>query len=293
MSYVNENNTYFNGTFYYKKVMLKVFQERKNNILLNENNISLCNNNDILHILISSKLWEYPELKLEMENYAMELIKHHITNKDLYNKLNIFYTKHSIKPHLSKSRAKKRIKHIDRYIDGNVSNYLDIGCFDGSITYEVGKHFNLEKDNINGIDIQEYNNYENITFSKYDGSTLPYNNNNFNLITCYMVLHHIKKDNLNKLIKEIYRVMEKGGILILREHNVTNKYEEKLINYMHDFYDYVWDTKNMTYKKWENNYKTANNWTKILVDSGFKIKKKPYLNNTNNPFNTYMCSYIK
>ncbi len=44
---------------------------------------------------------------------------------------------------------------------------------------------------------------------------LPFNDNQYNLITCFGVLHHVP--NVSKLINEFYRCLDNNGYLILRE----------------------------------------------------------------------------
>jgi ubiquinone/menaquinone biosynthesis C-methylase UbiE len=143
--------------------------------------------------------------------------------KDKYNIANKLTEEGGIQRGLN--RVKSISKNILRFKPHfRPANYLDIGCFDGNITFAIGNYFNLQKSQINGVDIVEFNNRnKNITFAKYDGITLPYDDNSFDLITCLMTLHHIQNENLSKIMCEIYRVLKKNGIVIVREHN-TNGY---------------------------------------------------------------------
>ncbi len=51
-----------------------------------------------------------------------------------------------------------------------------------------------------------------------DGS-LPFNDNSFDLITCFGTLHHIP--NVSYVISELFRVLKQGGYLLLREPIVS------------------------------------------------------------------------
>jgi len=48
---------------------------------------------------------------------------------------------------------------------------------------------------------------------------LPFENNSFDLITCFGVLHHIP--NVSMIVKEFYRVLKSGGYLLIREPVVS------------------------------------------------------------------------
>jgi SAM-dependent methyltransferase len=44
--------------------------------------------------------------------------------------------------------------------------------------------------------------------------------NSIDLVTCYIGLHHIEPKQLNVFIRSLGRVLRKGGLLILRDHDV-------------------------------------------------------------------------
>ena len=48
---------------------------------------------------------------------------------------------------------------------------------------------------------------------------LPYKDNSFDLITCFGVLHHIP--NVSKVLSELFRVLEYGGYILIREPIVS------------------------------------------------------------------------
>ncbi len=112
------------------------------------------------------------------------------------------------------------------------------------------------------------------------------------------MLHHIAPKNLCILLSEINRVMKPNGIIILREHNVTNVNDGHSLDIMHNFYDYVWNDIGDTYQ-WKTNYKSHIEWSKLLFDNKFvpHVPANIYAGsieiNDRNPFMIYMCSYIK
>jgi ubiquinone/menaquinone biosynthesis C-methylase UbiE len=196
-------------------------------------------------------------------------------------------------------RATNRVKSIHHINIPQVTAYLDVGCFDGSITYEIGKYYNAKS--THGADIKQHKpTYDNIIFSLYDGKKLPYPDNTFDLITCLMTLHHVPVENLSLLISEISRVMKVGGVLILREHDLGHTHtslKSVVLDIMHDFYDYVWGLDLGSWLDSENqtNYNNSIHWSKLICGAGFKhhtkIKTNP--NPKFNPFGHYTISYVK
>ena len=276
--------------------------------------------------IVENYLWKYPELLKEMQIYIRSMLVKPDSNtilsnafefldninfyKDIRIKFQDISKKYNIQNNLgSNERGENRIKSIEKHIlckrQISPTCYLDIGCFDGSITKSIAKHFKLHKLQTHGVDILNYsldmnqpNYYNDITFTQYDGKILPYSDNSFDLITCLMMLHHINQENLCILLSEINRVMKPNGIVILREHNVTNVNDGHSLDIMHNFYDYVWNDIGDTHQ-WKTNYKSHIEWSKLLLDNKFvpHVPANIYTGsseiNDRNPFMIYMCSYIK
>lgn len=220
---------------------------------------------------------------------------------ELKKSYEVIKTKYSI-PNISTERGANRIKSIEKYVLRNApinpTCYLDIGCFDGSITSAIGQYFHLDKLQIHGVDIKSYEVstlYNEFTFSQYDGCKLPYSDDSFDLITCLMVLHHISEENMPILLSEISRVMKPGGVVILREHDVHKDSEKKALDIMHNLYDYVWNDITANDQQWGTNYKNNTEWTNLFISHNFNIYTKAsiFYNFNLNPTMSYFCSYRK
>jgi SAM-dependent methyltransferase len=258
--------------------------------------------------IIQHQLRKYPEALLVFIRFTELTIATNQPDSDIYSVLRRKYLELSEKYKIDavgadEQRGENRIKSITKRIDMrfHVSSYLDIGCFDGGITKAMGQYFNLNKMQTYGVDIKPYkDNYADITFAVYDGIQLPFSDSSFDLMSCLMTLHHIPKDNLELLLKEISRVMKPDGILILREHDVGHRQIElkhHVLDVMHDFYDYVWSNK---LGQWvsdigHTNYKTSVEWSELLLKYGFIEHTSPAINQSIqfNPFGHYICSYKK
>jgi ubiquinone/menaquinone biosynthesis C-methylase UbiE len=96
---------------------------------------------------------------------------------------------------------------------------LDIGCGGGEFIKILSKKYRRIK--IFGIDISEdaieiatkNNGNENISFIKSDIGKMPFENNYFDIITAFQTYYHW--DNIKNNLKEIYRILNNNGILII------------------------------------------------------------------------------
>jgi ubiquinone/menaquinone biosynthesis C-methylase UbiE len=133
------------------------------------------------------------------------------------------------------------LKKVHPDINRN-TKYLDLGSNNGGITLEFGKNLGLNKQNIYGIDVETYSQQKikplpGFIFSYYDGYHIPFHNQYFDLMTCSMVLHHIK--HLEIILKEINRVLKNNGLLLIKEHDADSEYMNWLIFLEHLLYDVI------------------------------------------------------
>lgn len=66
----------------------------------------------------------------------------------------------------------------------------------------------------------------NVDFRSYDGNTIPFEENSFDLIFTACVFHHIPPSLHGRLIREIRRVLSPNGFFILFEHNPWNPFTQ-------------------------------------------------------------------
>jgi ubiquinone/menaquinone biosynthesis C-methylase UbiE len=101
-------------------------------------------------------------------------------------------------------RTLKTINEITKiFYNKNISEnskFLDMGCGDGSfVNFLLSKKINAV-----GCDIDETN---------FENEKLKYLDESFDYVMLYSVIEHVQ--NTNNLLSEAYRVLKKGGIIII------------------------------------------------------------------------------
>lgn len=181
---------------------------------------------------------------------------------------------------------------IEKFIDTkSIKNYIDFGCGNCKFTESLGKELGLEKSQIFGTDTKDEFEDEwtknrhkrDITFKfNSEKNPIPFKIK-FNLITCMMVLHHIPKNILNKILQSFYDHLEKDGILIIKEHDCWDEYDHILFDLEHSLYiisnaKSIEDINNIKDKIFEQNTNFMNRfeWDYLLQKVGFKLVHYEY-----------------
>ena len=162
----------------------------------------------------------------------------------------------------------------------NVKNYIDIGAGDGAKTYYFGNLIGLGKEDIYGLDFTKFQSVEylvkrnkNISFVnlKKDDLKYPIKNNSFDLVSSFMVAHHI--EDLDLYFKEIHRILRKGKYFLLVEHNNFTGLDDMLADIEHSMYEIVYEQKpNYDFKKSEyTKYYDWITWSMIIEKFNFKL----------------------
>ncbi len=215
-------------------------------------------NNDIFRLLLQNKnmINEVINIIHKFSGINKEIIKNilindeKLVNKDdiIYSKLHHLYWNNNVQTSNSSyivKRAQRNAYKIKKIIPKNINIYnkdvfVDIGCGDGSITYELSKIYKFKK--VICVDVENWfdtytNKNKNINMVITDGHTINIKNNYVDVILCNHVLHHVI--NLDEILNEIVRIIKKNGILIIKEHNCYNKELSYKIDIYHSLYELV------------------------------------------------------
>jgi ubiquinone/menaquinone biosynthesis C-methylase UbiE len=109
---------------------------------------------------------------------------------------------------------------------GNLENIkvLDIGSGIGLTDQFLTNEFK----NLYGVDVSSgavenaKKRNPDVRYTAYDGSRLPFNDDYFDMAFAINVMHHVEPSSWNNFIDEMKRVLKKGGIMAIFEHNPIN-----------------------------------------------------------------------
>ena len=110
---------------------------------------------------------------------------------------------------------------------------LDVGCGVGLMSRYVGEHFG----ELHGVDIapgvveRAAENFPRGKFQLYDGKSIPFDQQSFDVAFTVCVLHHVPPAQWPSLVAEMARVLKPGGLLYIFEHNPYNPLTRRAVNH--------------------------------------------------------------
>lgn len=234
--------------------------------------------------MITNILYKYTKIK---KPHKWLRSNNHKPDRKIYSDLSkINHTANNTSNRLDSTREKLRkgnykLKHIKKLLPLYVRKYLDFGGSDGSNAAMIGYHLRLKKSDILVIDQEEWIGVkikprEDVTFRDVE-YLKKIKTNSLDLITCFHVLHHIPK--LKDTIKELRRILKKGGTIIISEHDCYNAQFAKLLDVEHELFDIVIN-KSVTYDEFKKiyygKYLPLAEWTKLFKkpDQLIELKNK-------------------
>jgi SAM-dependent methyltransferase len=101
---------------------------------------------------------------------------------------------------------------------------LDVGCGHGYIHPKLLKYGY----NVTGVEVakevvplaQKAN--PDVLYKSYDGRTLPFEDNSFDIVMAICVMHHVPPTQWLNFLNESKRVVNHNGIIVIFEHNPLN-----------------------------------------------------------------------
>ena len=162
-------------------------------------------------------------------------------------------------------------------------SYLDIGCGDGMIGFELAKKLDVKYFEMADVDDVRSNYYKKYKFYKLTPNKEMGIKNKYDIVSCFHIIHHAD-DFFDFRIKEIYNIMKPGAFLIIRESDVNSEFMKYKIILQHIYYEIYEIKRNMTqpeFTEWFNNRFKSFNLISVdelivnLEKIGFKILMKP------------------
>jgi Methyltransferase domain len=213
------------------------------------------------------------------------------TDEEIYKSVQTNLPK--IKPFLSeltlalpalKKQKKEMSNQVLRLLGSktNINGYLEIGST-GRYISDLRKHINLSgtihitndiEPNNSVADIFErgqlrklghffnLNNYQPISQSQIEDESID-------LVTCHIGLHHCPHELLEGYIKSLKRILRKGGLFIMRDHDVKTEKMATFVSLVHSVFNLglnvTWETDSSEFKS----FKSIEEWSKIICGYGF------------------------
>ena len=127
------------------------------------------------------------------------------------------------------------IKELGRGLNGNI---LDIGCGYGFRTIGLSEQISgdvvgVDTDKERIAEAETYvkeNKIENCRFETMDAARLAFKSSSFDVIVADEMIHHV--EDLSRVLREMYRVLRKGGVAVISDHNKWSVASE-LVRFAH------------------------------------------------------------
>jgi len=191
---------------------------------------------------------------------------------------------------------------------------IDIGGGNGNVLSGMNDVLKGDKSNfvcVESKDWIEHYNYDNpnVTYVFWDNHTIEVlDDESCDLVLCMVSLHHMSDDTIANVLPEIYRVLKKGGILMIKEHDCNSIQTKNMILWEHHLYhllDCAYDNRPFDYDTYyENsiyNFNSKMVWQAFMETYHFKyvLSKNRFLdgaytaNDSKNASNLYWDIYTK
>ena len=253
----------------------------------------------------------YPEDKF---HHLIEIItKEKNSDEEIYKAIQNDLPK--IKPFLSEltlalPALKKQKKEMSRQVlqllgsKTNINTYLEIGST-GRYISELKRHIKLSGTIYLTNDITPSNSVSDImergriskivTFFPLDYEPINPNqiaNESVDLVTCHIGLHHCPIEKLDAYIQSIHRILRKGGLFIMRDHDVKSHEMATFVSLVHTVFNLglneTWEKDKSEYRS----FKSIEQWSNLIVSHGFQDNGKRILQD-NDPSDNTLISFSK
>ncbi len=183
----------------------------------------------------------------------------------------------------------------------HINGYLEIGST-GRYISELRKHISLSGNTYLTNDIAPNNSiadiFERGQLSKI-GQFIPLTyqpiskddiaDESLDLITCHIGLHHCRPAQLDGYITSIHRTLRKGGMFIMRDHDVQSNGMATFVSLVHTVFNLglnvSWETDSSEFKA----FKSIDEWSRIITAHGFEDKGQRILQDKDPSANTLIC----
>ena len=156
----------------------------------------------------------------------------------------------------------------DRIVEGIVSlvpaaeTMLDVGASDGRVASRVAERVGAA---VEGIDV-ELQPDARIPVTVYDGTTFPFADDQYDLVTIVDVLHHA--GDPRAVLAEAFRVTRPGGCVVIKDHVRRGRWSNFVLLTMDRSSNFG------VHENTSGTYLTSSEWDALIVDAGGRVEQK-------------------
>ncbi len=120
----------------------------------------------------------------------------------------------------------------DHFGDIGKLRVLDVGCGVGGFHPQLAPAFA----SLSGVDVSPASiaearaQHPSVSYEVYDGMRLPYPDESFDVAFTVCVMHHVPPKNWENFSAEMHRVVKRGGLGLVFEHNPRNPLTMRAVN---------------------------------------------------------------
>ena len=189
---------------------------------------------------------------------------------------------------------------------------VDIGGGNGNVLSGINDALKGDKSQFicveskDWIEHYKYDN-QNVTYVFWDNHKIDVLDESCDIVLCMVSLHHMSDDTLSNVLQELNRILKKGGVLMIKEHDCNSIQTNNMILWEHHLYhllDCAYDNRPFDYDMYYDNsiynFKSKRGWQVLMETHNFKyaLSKNRFLdgeytNDSKNASNLYWDIYTK
>jgi ubiquinone/menaquinone biosynthesis C-methylase UbiE len=153
---------------------------------------------------------------------AFIVINRILCNENYQHVIHVGYYYHFFCSKIEQQLFIKSMDNIISKIDNN-KRILDFGCGPGIMSVFFNNNYvgvDIDKTRIQiATEMYPDKTFKQIGFLSNEKNAIPYPNNYFDIILLNDCVHHINNIEMSYIIRELFRVLQVGGFIIIREPN--------------------------------------------------------------------------
>lgn len=225
---------------------------------------------------------------------VLQLLDKKYDDDEFYDRLHRLWKEHTSYGQSRSPSAGQMVKDHLATLGFSPQRYLDFGVGNGKKTEDIASHLGLT--DYRGTDITEWFGYKKdrrfpFEFLPMQDGRIPLEDSCRDLITCIHVLHHVK--DLAGVLRELFRVLEHGGLLLIVEHDFRNSGDYMLGDIEHALYERVFRKNHRFVHEYYGAYFSEQSLDRTMEKHGFR--KVPHarqpMSSHHDPTNSIILTY--